>query len=185
MNHHSLPTSHDQNHSVVSQKLVVLLQRHLVLESQLASSLESLNDATAEALSHAGLRGPSAEDVQRLDPMTRDVQAKSIEVAQARVVLLERIHGEAGKQYSSIRAVIDGLNETVAAKLNEIRAEILTRCDLAQSGLINNQATLHYTFDFHRKYLAGVFQQDCEEQNYRANGQSQEPPRGNLFGRTC
>ncbi|QDT10250.1 hypothetical protein [Planctomycetes bacterium K23_9] len=167
------------------QKLAVLLQRHLALESRLASSLEDLNQATATALMAQGLRGPSAEDVKSLEPMTAQMQQSASEVATARRSLLVRVGSHTGKAYATIKEIFDDLPKDTTSDLDALRADILSRCETAQSNLVNNQAMLHYTFDFHKKYLAGVFQTDCDGQNYRANGQSIDTPRGNLFGRTC
>jgi hypothetical protein len=166
-----------------NQKVLVLVQRHLALETSLAASLESLNEATAALLAKRGLKGPEAEDVAVLEPMTKEVQVANQQVAIGRVALLEKIDSEFGFSFSALSDLIDefGFHDS----LNGSRAEILRRCEKAQSSLISNQASLHYTFDFHRKYLSGVFHHNTDRQNYRPDGQSQDPPTGNLFGRTC
>jgi hypothetical protein len=167
----------------VNQKVLVLIQRHLTLENNLAASLESLNDATAAILVQRGLKGPAADDIAVLDPMTQEVQVATEQVAIGRAALLERINKEFGFSFDALSDLIDEFGEHES--LSASRKEILHRCEKAQTSLISNQASLHYTFDFHRKYLAGVFQYNTDQQNYRSDGQSQDPPTGNLFGRTC
>ena len=168
-----------------ANKLVVLVQRHMILESRLASALESLNEATAKILASSGLRGPTADDVSQLEPKTIEVQESAGRVASARAELIGRASKQTGRKYESIKELLVDLPAQFASQLDGLRNDILWRCEAAQANLINNQAMLHYTFDFHRKYLAGILGTDAENQNYRADGQATDAPKGNFFGRTC
>ncbi len=166
-------------------KLLVLVERHLALESRLAASLDELNQTTADVLSKAGLKGPTQEDMQALEPMTETLQRSADEVRNARQVLLSRINVESGSAFTTIKEYVVSLPPSDRVRIDDIRRGILNRSSEAQANLIHNQAALFYTYDFHRKYLSGVLQSDPDEQNYRPDGQQQDIHPGNIFGKTC
>lgn len=168
-----------------NNKLLVLVERHLALESQMAAALDELNQTMADVLSNAGLKGPTQEDLKKLSPMTDAVQQSAIEVRKAREGLLGRINADANSDYSTIKQYILSLPPKDRMRFNVARKEILERSSRAQANLIHNQAALFYTYDFHRKYLSGVLQNDPDEQNYRHDGQPQEVHPGNIIGKTC
>ena len=176
------PTQIDKQQT---DNLPALLEQHLAIEAQLAASLDELNHATANILHEAGLRGPSAHDLQRLVPITKTLQQSVMNVRKGREVLLLRVNASEQSCRSTIKQIIELLPESHREKLDGKRREILQRCNNAQTALIQNQASLFYTYDFHRKYLAGVLGCDPNEQNYRSDGGQQDVQPGNLYGKTC
>ena len=170
----------DQNN-----KLIVLVERHLALEGQLANALEQLNQAVAGVLVDAGLRGPTQQDVQSLEPVNADLKQSASEVAAARKVLLTRINLESESDFGNIKEFISSLPLSDRRRVDKDRRSVLERSTKAKAGLIHNQASLYYTFDFHRRYLAGVLQGDSDAQNYRADGQPNDLKSGNIIRKTC
>lgn len=168
-----------------TNNLSTLIQQQLALEAQLAASLDELNRATSGILLDAGLKGPTRKDLHSLTPIAQSVQQNVTNVQQARQVLLQRVQVTSGKQVSTLKQVIDALPPEDKYFFEQSRQEILDRASKAQTALIQNQAALFYTYDFHRKYLAGVLQIDPRENNYRSDGQQHEVTPGNLFGKTC
>lgn len=166
-------------------KLIVLVERHLVLESQLAEALDGMNQAMTDVLSVAGLRGPTQQDVQSIAPITDNVRQSAAEMAGARKILLDRINAESQSDFASIKAFVVSLPPAMRARLDGTRDKILDHSTKAQASLVQNQASLYYTFDFHRKYLSGVLQGDLEGQSYGADGQTHDVKSGNIIGKTC
>ncbi|NND96456.1 MAG: hypothetical protein HKN47_03900 [Pirellulaceae bacterium] len=164
---------------------LVLIERHLALESELAEQLNDMNQAAATVLSSAGLKGPTEADLETLKPITERVQASTAKVTRSRTLLLSRVNIESDSELKTIRQMIGSLPPHDRARLNVVRREILAKSSQAQANLVHNQAVLFYTFDFHRKYLAGVLQSDVDQQNYAADGQTQDVHPGNIFGKTC
>ncbi|NND98997.1 MAG: hypothetical protein HKN47_16905 [Pirellulaceae bacterium] len=166
-------------------KLIVLVVRHLALESSLATEIAAWNQATTEILTHAGVRGPTDENVAALGPITAKLQDHAATVGKARQVLLRRINGNSQTVYNNIRDFIVSLSPSDRRNLDDLRRDVLNQTTQASSGLIQNQASLYYTHEFHRKYLAGVLQTDLDGHSYRADGQTQDVTPGNIFGKTC
>ena len=166
-------------------RYAILVQRHLEMETRLADALDEMNQASAKIFVDAGVRGPTQQDLVALEPMMTDLQKLAKSVADARRQLLLRINREQKTEFTQIKHFIRGLPEPHRSRLNAARRSLLKRSSAAQSRLIHNQAVLFYTFDFHRKYLAGVLQTDHESSSYGADGQSSTANRGNLLGKSC
>ncbi len=168
-----------------NNKLLVLVERHLVLESQLAAALAELNQALTVVMSNAGLRGPTPQDLQQLLPMSEDLRGSAAEIGRARQLLLDRINAECESNFTSIKDFVHSLPRSDYVRVDGIRRDILDRSAEAQANLVHNQASLYYTFDFHRRYLAGVLQGDLDGHHYGADGQPNEVNPGNIIGKTC
>jgi hypothetical protein len=162
-----------------------LIEEHFVHEMQLAESIEDLNRSTAEVFEGAGLRGPSTEQLEALHPKTEQVEKSSQELARRRQVLIDTINTRSTSKYESLKDFIRSLAPKEREELDAIRIRVLERTKKAQAHMVHNQAALFYTFDFHRKFLAGVLQNDPEQQGYRANGHSADFGTGNLVRKTC
>jgi hypothetical protein len=168
-----------------NKKLLVLVERHLALESELAAALSALNQKLAAVMSNAGLRGPTPQDLQQLAPMSEDLRGSAAEIGRARQLLLDRINSESEAKFTCIREFVNSLPRTDYVRVDAARREILDRSAEAQANLVHNQASLYYTFDFHRRYLSGVLHGDLEGHHYGANGQPNEVTPGNIIGKTC
>ncbi|MEL6108154.1 MAG: hypothetical protein AAFU85_19175 [Planctomycetota bacterium] len=166
-------------------ELVALVERHLDVESELASTLDDLNAAMKAALDKPGMQAPQLDDLKSLEPVSRRLQASTTKLAAARKEILQRIKLETGVEHASLRTVIVALPKEARKRLDSRRLEILEKSRRAQANLVHNQATCYYLFDFHRKYLTGVVQSDVEGQKYRADGQPNEIAPGNIIGKAC
>jgi len=171
--------------TLTSNQLIVLVERHLGLESRLAEAIEQVNHASAEVFTNGGIRGPSQQELDTLKPMMDDLRKMAADVVEARQTILSRINQTLDSQHTTIKQYIRTLSPEDRKRLNTSRRNILKRSNLAQANLIHNQAVLYYTFDYHRKYLAGVLQSDAKPQSYGANGQTSGTSPGNLYGKTC
>ena len=106
-------------------------------------------------------------------------------IVHARKALLNRVNAESDSEYTTIKEIIVCLEPVERRRLNSQRRGILEKSATAQANLVHNQAVLFYTYDFHRKYLAGVLQTDVDSHSYDSGGQSQDVPPGNIYGKTC
>lgn len=102
-----------------------------------------------------------------------------------RQLLLDRINAECESNFTSIKDFVHSLPRSDYVRVDGIRRDILDRSAEAQANLVHNQASLYYTFDFHRRYLAGVLQGDLDGHHYGADGQPNEVNPGNIIGKTC
>lgn len=163
----------------------VLIEEHFVHELQLAEDIEGLNRSTAKVFEGAGLRGPSTEQLEELHPRTEQVEKSSQALARRRQVLIDTINTRCSRKHASLKDFIRSLAPEDREELDAIRMRVLERTTKAQAHMVHNQAALFYTFDFHRKFLAGVLQSDPDQQGYRANGHSTDFGTGNLVRKTC
>lgn len=166
-------------------ELVALVERHLDVESELASTLDDLNSAMKATLDKPGMQAPQLDELKSLEPVSQRLQASTKKLATARREILQRIKIETGVQHASLRTVITTLPKAARQRLDARRLEILGKSRRAQSNLVHNQATCYYLFDFHRKYLTEVVQGDMDGQKYRADGQSNDIAPGNIIGKAC
>ncbi len=170
---------------IENKKMVVLVERHMALESQLAEALADLNGATQMMLDASGIKGPTESDVQRLEPLREILTSNSKQVAASRARLSSRLENETGVPFHSLSQYIATLPDADRERLEHQRMGILNRCESGQIELMQNQASLFYSYDFHRRYLSGVLQSDSEGNQYGPNGSSSEVHPGNLYKRTC
>ena len=166
-------------------ELVALVERHLDVEAELATTLDELNAAMKQTLDKPGMQAPQLDDLKSLEPVSQRLQESTSKLATARKEILGRFRKETGVEHASLRTVIVSLPKEDRKRLDERRIEILERSRKAQANLIHNQATCYYLFDFHRKYLTGVVQGDLDGQKYRADGQPNEIAPGNIIGKAC
>ncbi|MEO1526938.1 MAG: hypothetical protein AAFX06_15985 [Planctomycetota bacterium] len=172
------------NESACSE-MVALIERHLDVESDLATTLDELNAAMKETLDKPGMQAPQLDELKTLEPVSQQLQQSTVKLATARKEILNRVKQATGKEHSSLRTVIDGLPKGEQDRLHARRIEVMDRTRQAQANLLHNQATCFYLFDFHRKYLTGVVQGDLDGQKYRADGQPNEFAPGNIIGKAC
>ncbi|MFN3191404.1 MAG: hypothetical protein ACE361_12855 [Aureliella sp.] len=168
-----------------SNELKSLVEEHFVEELQLAAEIEELNQATASVFEGAGLRGPSITDLEALHPLTQKIEDGSKALDRKRKILMGKINASDNCEYESLRDFIQSLEPGSRQELEGIRHRVLERTTKAQAHMVHNQAALFYTFDFHRKFLAGILNTDPEQQSYRADGHSHDLGPGNLVRKTC
>ena len=166
-------------------QLLVLVERHLAREAQLAESLDAVNQASAKVFEDGGLRGPSKHDLESLQPMMNELRKLASEVAELRQSTLIHINRTLQTNFTKLKQYIHTLPTEEKTRLNHARRKILSQSQSAQANLIHNQAVLFYTFDHHRKYLAGVLQCDVQPQNYGADGQTKNVSPGDLIRKAC
>ena len=166
--------------SLTDTQLVVLVERHLAHESSLTVSLAAVNEASAKVFEDGGLRGPSTSDLERLQPMMDELQKSASRVAESRQTTLSHINRTLQTNFTQLKQYIRTLPRDERTRLDRARRQTLAQSESAQASLIHNQAVLFYTFDYHRKYLAGVLQCDVQPQNYGADGQSKNVSPGDL-----
>ncbi len=166
-------------------RLAVLVDRHLQQETRMTRELEELNDAIAVALENAGLRGLNAAELEKLQPARQQLETNAAELARARELLLARIESETGERFDSIREFVEQLPAAQRQRMDSVRAAVLKRTESAQLKLLQNQAALFYTYDFHRRYVAGVLDFEQDKHGYRRNGLNTDIGPGNLIRQTC
>lgn len=164
---------------------IFLIERHLLHEERLAKLLQKLNKSTEDALSNLGMKGPSEEAVKSLEPLSEEVQSETIKLKKARQDLLERVNQGWGTEHTTLSQAIRSLDAPEAKDLERQRKLLFDRCVEARSNLIQNQATLFYTFDFHRRYIAGILQSDPEANQYGPDGVQNDLNPGNLYRKSC
>ncbi|TWU02379.1 hypothetical protein [Stieleria varia] len=171
--------------TATNRKMIVLIQRHLSREADLATSLNELNTRTRELLGRCGLHGPTESEIHALEPLFNNLRTISAEVGESRKRVLAQIRQETGDDTTSLREFIETLPPDDRDRLDESRQNLIKITSASQSEMIQIQASLFYTYDFHRRYLSGILQSDSNGNQYGPTGTSVEPHPGNLYKRTC
>lgn len=169
----------------VTEELVLLVEQHFSLESQMAELLQELSGSTRDAFGAEGLRGPTPEDLEKLRPLSTKVTSAAEELKSARKRLLSQINRRLHSNHSSLSSFINSLAPEDQTRLDSRRRELLEKCAGAQSDLIQNQATIYYTHDFYRRYVAGVMENAAEPSNYGRDGAVNDVQPGNLCRKSC
>ena len=173
------------NADIEKRKLIVLILRHFDSEDRLIESMDQLATSSAETLARAGTRGPSKDDLQKLEPLMAELAQVSSTVNASRVTLIGRINQVHESDFTRVKHFIRTLDPHERNRLDARRRELVDRAYAAQSRLIQCQATLYYTFDFHRKYLAGVMNEDPQRASYSADGHGSNVNPGNIVRKAC
>lgn len=170
--------------------LAILVRRHLEQEKLLATEIENFNKRMRELLEKAGIRGPNEEQVAEIEQGSEKLRAVSGAVSKARTSLIGRIHRETGRTIESLGEFIALLPTDKAQDLNLLRIDVRDRAAAAQSEFMDNQISLYYSQDFHRRYLGGVLrtctgESQANEKSYSNDGKAKETQKGNLLKRAC
>lgn len=172
-------------------RLGLLAQRHLDLESAIVEALDDLNSQMSALLTGAGVYGPRPSDMERLEPLVNVLQQRFASSKKSRLALAKQF-GLAENETASaedsdaeLRFILGTMPPRQSAALNEKREQVHNRLVNARQELTANQAVIFYSMEFHRRYLLGVLQCDTDESNYQADGQAFKLPPEKLFGRSC
>ena len=174
-----------------TDKLGVLVKRHLELESGIAEALEELNSEMSTLLNEACIYGPKKSDLDGLAPLVENLQQRYASSKKSRQTLSRRsgINENATtsdeSQAVTLKSMLEKIPKRESAPLDVTRNRIRRRLVEAQQTLTANQVALFYSMDFHRRYLLGVLQCDSDDSNYQADGQAFKLPPEKLFGRNC
>lgn len=166
-------------------ELYVLIECHLAKELQFAELVDRINRATSEAFAEQGMSGPTDKSLHELKPLADQVQSGAVEIKEMRQKLLHQINSKTEHEFASVTDAIQSLSEDEQRKLDNSRGDLFNRCESARTKLIENQATLFYTYDFHRRYLAGVLQCNPNTEIYGPDGSSVDNTQGQLYRKSC
>ena len=168
-----------------NQDLVALIEQHLVKEQELAKLVDDLNESTHKAFSGAGMNAPSEASLERVKPISEEIQNAAIELKASREKLLQSINDASGTSFETLSEAIESIETSDREALDEARKMLFQLCGEARANLIENQATLFYTFDFHRRYIAGVLNCETNTETYGPDGNTVDANRGNLYRKAC
>lgn len=171
--------------SKVHRQVTKLLEQHFGEEARLATRVHELNAVTKQALESSGLRALSQDDLDRLGPLSDSVTSGTEQLKRSREKLLSKVNVLLGSNHRNISSVLDSLSEFDRVRLDEIRRALLEQCTEAQTELVQNQATLVYSYDFNRRYVAGITQTEAETLNYGRDGAVNEVHPGKLYRKSC
>ncbi len=181
-----------------TERLGVLVERQLQLESGVADALDALNDEMAALLDNSGIYGPKQSDLQQLSPLLERLQHCQADSRKSRQILSRCVgakaterpqasepSSEADDSLTSIRTILATLPTAESDRLDADRRRLHERLIAAQQRLTANQVVIFYSTEFHRRYLLGVLQCDVDEASYQADGQAFKLPTEKIIGRNC
>ncbi|QDV44137.1 hypothetical protein Enr13x_39990 [Stieleria neptunia] len=181
-----------------TERLGVLVERQLQLESGVADALDALNDEMAALLDNSGIYGPQQSDLQQLSPLMETLQHRQADSRKSRRILSRYVGAKAtggtdaadtpsevDDRLTSIKTILATLPPAESKRLDASRRQLHDRLVAAQQRLTANQVVIFYSTEFHRRYLLGVLQCDVDEASYQADGQSFKLPTEKIIGRNC
>ncbi|MDV6030932.1 MAG: hypothetical protein F9B45_12690 [Phycisphaera sp. RhM] len=184
-----------------TERLGVLVERQLQLESGVADALDALNDEMAALLDNSGIYGPKQSDLQQLSPLLERLQHCQADSRKSRQILSRYVGVKASEQLeatqpseassetddslTSIKTILARLPVAESERLDANRRRLHDRLVAAQQRLTANQVVIFYSTEFHRRYLLGVLQCDVDEASYQADGLAFKLPTEKIIGRNC
>ncbi|WP_372895538.1 hypothetical protein [Stieleria sp.] len=181
-----------------TERLGVLVERQLQLESGVADALDALNDEMAALLDNSGIYGPKQSDLQQLSPLLERLQHCQADSRKSRQILSRYVGAKATEQLeaseassetddslTSIKTILAELPVAESERLDANRRRLHDRLVAAQQRLTANQVVIFYSTEFHRRYLLGVLQCDVDEASYQADGLAFKLPTEKIIGRNC
>ncbi|PAY18237.1 hypothetical protein CKO51_17475 [Rhodopirellula sp. SM50] len=181
-----------------TERLGVLVERQLQLESGVADALDALNDEMAALLDNSGIYGPKQSDLQQLSPLLERLQHCQADSRKSRQILSRYIgakppeqleaseaSSETDDRLTSIKTILAKLPVAESERLDANRRRLHDRLVAAQQRLTANQVVIFYSTEFHRRYLLGVLQCDVDESSYQADGLAFKLPTEKIIGRNC
>ena len=169
-------------------RLVVMIERHLQAELGLLNELDNLNQTLKHSLESSGSKGMSPEQSGQLHQLAGQLSAQSDSLKIKRMKTLGAINQNRNDNSTplSIRLFVQSLkNENDRKRLENLRMAILDRLSDVHAMLVGNQAVMFYSYDFYRKMLAGLLNNDLDRNQYSVTGQTTGVKPGNLFGKAC
>ncbi|QEF98512.1 hypothetical protein Mal15_25640 [Stieleria maiorica] len=168
------------------ERLGVLVERQLRLESGVVDALDALNNEMSALLDNSGIYGPNPADLKELSPLIETLQNRQSDSRKSRQVLQRYAGTEAmDESGASIKSILSTLPKSESKRLESDRRRIHDRLSAARQKLTANQVVIFYSTEFHRRYLLGVLQCDVDEGNYKADGQPFKLPPEKIIGRNC
>jgi hypothetical protein len=168
-----------------SNEVFSLIDQQIECESRLTESMEALNDRIAALLKGVGIDGPSEEDLQQLEPLYQSLKRDAAASQRTRVNLLRKLRPGTDASDATIRELALALPSELRGRLEQRRNGVFHRLLDARKTLAANQASLFYSFQFHRKYLLAILQCDEQSNQYSAEGPNLDVPPERLLGRNC
>lgn len=153
---------------------------------QLADLLADFSQALSKAVKSSGIRGPKEDSLQELEPLKAELTRASNSLRQSRQELIDAARKVIGREdIQNLKEIIAHMPDPDREVLENARRSALQRASLAQAELAGNHLCLVYAGEFYHRLTCEILDVDTAIKPYDVQGNSAQPPTGNIVRRAC